>query len=327
MSFLNSQTPLDTHTIKESEDMEYILTTNNLSKRYGSVVAADKVNLHIRKGEIYGLIGRNGAGKTTVLRMLSRLAIPTSGSYSINGKSGRELSSELSKVGALIETPGLYPNRSALENLKLKCMALGINDKNYMRKLLELVGLGKTGKKKVKEFSFGMKQRLGLALALAGNPDILILDEPINGLDPQGIAEMREILLRLSGEKNITILISSHILDELSKIAHSYGIIHEGRLIDEMTARQLEERCSEAIILRTDDNKKAEEILQSGGITDISQMGEDCLRIGDLSLDTSKIVEKLVYGGVGVKEITSRGVSLEEYYLGLTGGRKNDGFN
>ena len=164
MSFLNPQTPLDTRTIKESEDMEYILTTNNLSKRYGSVVAADKVNLHIRKGEIYGLIGRNGAGKTTVLRMLSRLAIPTSGSYSINGKSGRELSSELSKVGALIETPGLYPNRSALENLKLKCMALGINDKNYMRKLLELVGLGKTGKKKVKEFSFGMTQRLGLAL-------------------------------------------------------------------------------------------------------------------------------------------------------------------
>lgn len=307
--------------------MEYILTTNNLSKRYGSVVVADKVNLHIRKGEIYGLIGKNGAGKTTVLRMLSGLAIPTSGYYSINGKSGKELSGELSKVGVLIETPGVYPNRSALENLKIKCMALGIYDKNYMKKLLELVGLGKTGKKKVKEFSFGMKQRLGLALALAGNPDILILDEPINGLDPQGIAEIREILLRLSGEKNITILISSHILDELSKIAHSYGIIHEGRLIDEMTARQLEERCGEAIILRTDDNKKAEEILQSCGISNISQMGEDGLRIGDTSLDTSKIVEKLVYGGVGVKEITSRGVSLEEYYLGVTGGRKNDGFN
>ncbi len=300
--------------------MSYILATNNLTKRYGSKNAADKINIHISKGEVYGLIGRNGAGKTTILKMLSGLSIPTEGDYSINGKSGKELSSERSKVGTLIENPGLYPNMSAYENLKIKCIGMGTNSPEYINELLTLVGLSQTGSKKTGNFSLGMKQRLGIALALAGKPEIIILDEPINGLDPQGIVEIREIIYRLSKEKGITVIISSHILDELAKIADSYGIIHEGRLVDEMTSEQLDSRCGEFVILRTDNNAKAQEILASNGITDTSCVDEETIRISEQIDNTAEIVNKLVYGGVGIKEITLNKMSLEEYYLKKTGG-------
>lgn len=303
--------------------MDYILTTNNLTKRYGKKNAADKINIHIKKGEIYGLIGRNGAGKTTILRMLSGLSIPSEGSYSINGKTDKMLNAEKAKVGTLIENPGLYPNMSAYENLKLKCIAMGVNKQEYINELLALVGLSDTGNKKTRNFSLGMRQRLGIALALAGNPEIIILDEPINGLDPQGIVEVREILAKLSRERGITIIISSHILDELAKIANSYGIIHEGKLIDEMTSQQLEERCSEYIVLRTNDSKKAAEILASTEISNIKIIDEKTIHIIQETDDTAAIVEKLVYGGVGVKEITLNHFSLEEYYLKLTGGNQN----
>ena len=193
--------------------MEYLLTTNGLTKQYGRHKAVNAVNLHIRQGDIYGLIGRNGAGKTTILKMLSGLAAPTEGEFSLFGKTGRDSYEYMSRVGTLIEEPGIYPNMSAAEHLRLKCLAVGVRKKGPVDELLRTVGLADVGKKKVKKFSLGMKQRLGIALALAGNPDLVILDEPINGLDPQGIAEIRETLLRLNKEKNITFIISSHILE------------------------------------------------------------------------------------------------------------------
>lgn len=303
--------------------MEYILTTNNLSKKYGNKYAADKINIHVKRGEIYGLIGRNGAGKTTILKMISGLANPTDGEYSINGKNGSELAAERPKVGALIETPGLYPNLSAYENIKLKCIAMGMNDKEYIIKLLRLVGLENTERKKARNFSLGMKQRLGIALALVGNPDIIVLDEPINGLDPQGIVEVREILGKLSKEKGVTIIISSHILDELSKISNSYGIIHEGRLIEEMTSKQLEEKCGEYVFLKTNESARAGQILQSMGLNNFNFIDEATIRINHKVEDTAEIVERLVTSGIRVSEISVNYLSLEEYYLYLTGGLKN----
>lgn len=303
--------------------MKHILTTQNLTKRYGKHYAADKINIHIKKGEIYGLIGRNGAGKTTILRMISGLSNPTSGTYSINGKTGAQLNTERKTVGTLIEAPGLYPSMSAYENLKIKCIANGKNNEKYIKDLLTLVGLENTGNKKTKEFSLGMRQRLGIALALAGDPEIIVLDEPINGLDPQGIVEVREILAKLSKEKGITILISSHILDELSKIADSYGIIHEGKLIDELTAEQLNERCGEFVVLKTDDINKTANVLMNMNITDYEQVNNETIKIHKLNTETAEIVKNLVSAGINVSEIYYNRLTLEEYYLNLTGGNNN----
>lgn len=300
--------------------MNYILTTDNLTKLYGKNPAADNVNIHIKKGEIYGLIGRNGAGKTTVLRIISGLSNATSGSYSINGKTGRELASQRNKVGALIENPGLYPNMTAYENLKLKAIAMGKNDKAYLLELLAMVGLSHAAHKKTYAFSLGMRQRLGIALALVGDPEILVLDEPINGLDPQGIAEIRQILTRLSTEKGITIVLSSHILDELSKIADSYGIIHEGKLIDEISSQELHARCSEFVILRTGDNTRALEVLARMGISGAQAVDEATLKITGNIHRNEEIVEALIQAAVGVREIYISRHTLEEYYLNLTGG-------
>ena len=303
--------------------MKNILTTQDLTKRYGKHNAAEKINIHIKKGEIYGLIGRNGAGKTTILRMISGLSNPTEGTYSINGKTGAELGSEKKLVGTLIEAPGLYPNMNAYENLKIKCIANGKNNRKYIEELLALVGLENTGNKKTKEFSLGMRQRLGIALALAGDPELIVLDEPINGLDPQGIVEIREILAKLSKEKGITVLISSHILDELSKIADSYGIIHEGKLLEELTAEQLNEKCGEFVILKTDDINKTTGVLINMNITDFEKENNETIKIHKLTVNTAEIVNKLVSAGVNVNEIYYNRLTLEEYYLNLTGGNNN----
>lgn len=303
--------------------MKYILTTNDLTKNYKKHCAADKINIHVKKGEIYGLIGRNGAGKTTILRMISGLSNASSGSYSINGKTNAELVKEKKKVGALIEAPGIYPNMTAYENIKIKCIALGKNNDEYIESMLKIVGLDKAKNKKTREFSLGMRQRLGIALALVGDPELIILDEPINGLDPQGIAEMREILLKLSKEQGITIIISSHILDELSKIADSYGIIHKGKLIDEMTTQQLNDRCSEFIGLKTNDNQKAVQLLKEMGVVQLTT-DNNAIKIKNSNLCNEEIVDRLVKHGVKISEIYSNRLTLEEYYLNMTGGNKND---
>ena len=221
---------------------EYLLSTYNLTKQFGHKKAVDQVSIHIKRGAIYGFIGRNGAGKTTFLKMISGLAQPTSGEIEMFGYRGKELKNVRSRVSCLIESPGLYGNMSAYDNLAVKCRLFGINDKRYIENILKTVGLSNVGKKKTKHFSLGMKQRLGIGMALVGEPDLLLVDEPINGLDPQGIAEIRDMIFKLRDEQNMTIIISSHILEELSKIATHYGIIHNGTLVQEITKEELMQR-------------------------------------------------------------------------------------
>ena len=295
--------------------MDYILTTNDLTKMYGKVYAAKDINLHIKAGEIYGLIGRNGAGKTTIMRVISGLSSATSGSYELHGENKNG-------VGVLIEAPGIYPNKSAKENIRLKCIALGCNNEAYIDDLLATVGLENTGKKKAGSFSLGMRQRLGIALALVGDPKMIVLDEPINGLDPQGIVEVRKTLERLKEEKGITIMISSHILDELSKLADTFGIIHEGKLIDEFNMQELQGRCGEHVIVRTDNNDKAAELIARMGYKDVT-VEDGVIKISDNVEDTIAINKNLVTNNIGVKEIFIKSTSLEDYYLSMTGGNHN----
>lgn len=228
--------------------MDNIVTTTKLTKKFGDQVAVNEVSIAIPKGEIYGLIGRNGAGKTSFMKIISGLSHPTDGEFSLFGMGNCNVSNRdvYKQLGALIETPGLFENMSAYDNLLLKAHCAGIREKKqHIEQLLELVDLSNTGKKKVKKFSLGMKQRLGVAMALVGNPKLLILDEPINGLDPQGVAEMRELILKLNHEYKMTVIISSHILAELSKMATMYGIIDHGKLIYENSNEGLEEECRE----------------------------------------------------------------------------------
>ena len=300
--------------------MEYLLCTNGLTKQYGRHKAVDSVNIHIRQGDIYGLIGRNGAGKTTILKIISGLASPTAGDFTLFGKTGKDVSPYMSRIGTLIEAPGVYPNMSARENLKLKCLAMGVRKKGCIDDLLRIVGLENTGRKKIRNFSLGMKQRLGIALALVGDPDIVILDEPINGLDPQGIAEIRETLSKLNKEKNITFIISSHILEELSKIATNYGIIHDGVLLQEMTREELLAKCSERIELKTDDTGRACTVLESMGIKRYKVVDASTIQIFERLNDSGDITMSLAENGVKTMGITVKNVALEDYYLNLTGG-------
>lgn len=303
--------------------MEYLLSTNNLTKQYGAHKAADSINLHVKKGAIYGLIGRNGAGKTTILKMISGLASPTAGEYSLFGYTGKDVSKVMHRVGTLIEAPGIYPNLSAAENLKLKCIAMGVRNKNVVAQLLERVGLGDVGKKPAGRFSLGMKQRLGIALALVGEPDLVVLDEPINGLDPQGIVEVREIIDKLNKEQNITFIISSHILEELSKLATDYGIIHHGTLLQEMSREELLEKCSERIELRADDTAKACTVLETMGIKEYKVVNKDTIQIFERLQDSGDITVTLAQNGVKTLSISVKNEALEDYYLNLTGGNGN----
>ena len=297
------------------------MTTTNLTKTYGKKDAAKDVSIHVREGEIYGLIGRNGAGKTTVMRMISGLSKPTSGSYQLNGENKFG-------VGVLIESPGIYPNMSAAENLRLKCIAMGCYSKKYVDDLLLTVGLENAGKKKAGSFSLGMRQRLGIALALVGDPKMIVLDEPINGLDPQGIVEVRHTLEKLKEEKNITIMISSHILDELSKLADSYGIIHEGKLLDEFTTEELSSRCGQFVIIKTTDNHKAVALINkmdelTNGEVIASTDDDGNVRVVNVLDKTIEINKALMENNIGVKEIFIQRTSLEDYYLSVTGGDHN----
>ena len=300
--------------------MEYILTTDNLTKVYGEKRAADAVSLHVKKGGVYGLIGRNGAGKTTILKMICGLSRPSSGSVTFMGKSGAELASQMNKIGSLIEAPGLFPKMSAYQNMKIKCIMCGKNDDEYIKSLLKQVGLDNVGKKPAQSFSLGMKQRLGIALALVGDPEFVVLDEPINGLDPQGIAEMREIIHKLSKEQGLTVIVSSHILDELAKVADSFGIISNGRLIDEFTKEELNQRCGTHILLKTGDTETTQKVLSDNGIHSYEVLENGSFRINEDIDDTSKLIAALVGAGVAVYELAAVQTTLEQYYLNRTGG-------
>ena len=305
--------------------LAYIMETQDLTKTYGKKDACKDINIKIREGEIYGLIGRNGAGKTTIMRVISGLSSATSGTYSLFGKTGSAMRKELRNVGVLIEHPGLYPKLSAKENLKIKCIGMGVDWKNgYLDELLKTVGLENVSDKKgAGSYSLGMKQRLGIALALVGEPKMIILDEPINGLDPQGIVEVRHTLEKLRDEKCITIMISSHILGELDKIADSYGIIHEGHLLDQFSAEELNKRCGQYVSIRTGNNASAIKVLTKAGITDISEDNDKTIRVNEHLGESDKMAKAIVQANIPLKEIFINNVSLEDYYLSVTGGEHN----
>ncbi len=283
-------------------------------------MAVDHVSIRLKQGEIYGLIGRNGAGKTTLLKMLAGLAKPTEGSFTIFGESEEKTARMRDRVGVLIETPGLYPNLNAMANMKIMAMILGENDESYLQELLDAVGLSGVGKRKVKAFSMGMKQRLGIAMSLVGHPDILLLDEPINGLDPQGIVEVRELISRLNKERNITILISSHILEELSKIVTRYGIIHNGRIIDQFSQAELLRRCQERIEIRPSDTTKAVTVIEKMGISDFKVVDNSVIQIFERLEDSGEIVLELAKNNIKTLNISVKNENLEDYFLAVTGG-------
>lgn len=304
--------------------MDYILETKGLTKVYGQKEAARDVSLHVPAGKIYGLIGRNGAGKTTIMRMISGLSVPTRGSYSLFGKTGHEMEKMLKHVGVLIENPGLYSRFSGYENLKIKCIGMGISPKGYVEELLKTIGLeGADRKKPAGSYSLGMRQRLGIGLALVGDPKMLVLDEPINGLDPQGIAEIRQLLVRLRDEKGMTVMVSSHILDELAKVADCYGIINEGTLLDEFSAEELHRRSGRFIRIRTDDPAATVRVLKEIGVEQIREEEDGSLAVSEQLENTAAMSKAIVEAGIALQEICLNSVSLEDYYLGVTGGGRH----
>ena len=304
--------------------MEIVLETNNLEKRYKDFRALNHTNIHIEKGAIYGLIGKNGAGKTTLIRIVCGLQEPTSGSYIIYGKrnNSTDIINARKRMGAIIETPSIYGEMTARDNIILQYKLVGMPEYDGVNELLKLVGLENTGKKKAKDFSLGMKQRLGIAIALANNPDFLILDEPINGLDPQGIIEIRELILKLNKEKRITILISSHYLDELSKIATHYGFLDSGSIIQEITSEELMKKMEHKLILKVSDEKEFVKYFEKNKISYEVVDSKTINVYGKYNL--SKFINELSKKNLIADEIHEQQESLENYYMNLIGGGNND---
>ncbi len=304
--------------------MEIVLETNNLEKKYKDFRALNNANIHIEKGAIYGLVGKNGAGKTTLIRIICGLQEPTNGSYIIYGKSNstNDIISARKRMGAIIETPSIYGEMTARDNLIEQYKLVGMPSFDDIDDLLKLVGLEKTGKKKAKNFSLGMKQRLGIAIAIANHPDFLILDEPINGLDPQGIIEIRELILKLNKERRITILISSHYLDELSKIATHYGFLDSGSIIQEITSAELMKKMEHKIILTVNEPKEFVKYFEEHNIS-YEVMDNKTINVyGKHNL--SKLVSGLSKKNLIADEIHEQEESLENYYMNLIGGGRVD---
>ncbi len=297
-----------------------VIQTSGLSKRYKDKWAVDHLDLQVEQGDIYGFIGRNGAGKSTTLKLLCGLIRPTQGEATIFGKPIRD-GVVRRRVGALIEQPGLYPDQSGRENLLLYATLRGLDSpERQVDEILETVGLSPKEKKPAKHYSMGMKQRLGVGLALLGGPDLLLLDEPINGLDPEGIREMRELLLRLNRERGLTILVSSHILGELSKIATRYGIIQEGRMVEQVTASELEQKCTDYLHLRTDQPQKAAALLERElRVARWEMRPEGEIRIYE-AVDTKAAGQVLAQAGIAVEEMGLHRQDLESYFLERMGG-------
>ena len=291
--------------------MEYIIETENLVKQYKTKLAVDNVSIHVNRGDIYGLIGKNGAGKTSLMKLILGLTNPTNGKVKLFGN--YDLEKGRMKIGSLIEAPGLYKNCTAYENM-LRFSILYGADKNEIETLLKKVGLGNTGTKKAGEFSLGMRQRLGIAIALLAHPEVLILDEPINGLDPAGIKEIRDIILDLNKD-GVTFIISSHLLDELAKIVTNYGIIADGKLAEEITADELKERCTNFIKLVCDDNEKALNLILKDYPDIKIEQKPNQLNIYTYTEKTAKINELLVKNGINVSEIARNEGSFEDYFI------------
>ena len=304
--------------------MDYILETRSLSKHYGRFKALDGMDMHIPKGAIYGLVGKNGAGKTTLIRLICGLQEPSSGSFTLYGTENRDkaIVRARRRMGAVVETPSLYPDMTAEDNLKMQYRVLGLPSFEGIDQLLQLVGLENTGKKKARNFSLGMKQRLGIAVALAGDPDFLVLDEPVNGLDPQGIIEIRELILKLNRERQISVLISSHILDELSRLATHYGFIDSGRMVKEISAEELDTVCRKCVRLVVSDVKSLARVLDSMGIeyNILSPTQADVFA----RVNLSGLVNALAKEDCELIAAQERDESLESYYVNLVGGVRHD---
>ena len=304
--------------------MEAVLQTHGLCKRYRRFTALENVNMNVPRGAIYGLVGKNGAGKTTLIRVICGLQEPTAGDYTLYGArlGDKALHRTRRRMGAVVETPSLYPDMTAEQNLKLQYRVLGLPDDGGIPELLELVGLGDTGRKKAGHFSLGMKQRLGIAIALCGDPDFLVLDEPTNGLDPQGIVEMRELILQLNRERQITVLISSHILDELSKLATHYGFIDGGRMVKEVSAQELEAACRKCARVEVTSTLPLTRVLDKMGLEYrvLNQTWADIY--GELNI--TALVDALRQEGCSLLSVKERDESLESYYINLVGGERHE---
>lgn len=302
-----------------------VLKTYNITKKYGEQLAVDNVNMTIKKGDIYGFIGQNGAGKTTLIRLITGLIHKSSGEIELLGvNEENELNKARTMVGSLIESPSLYTNMTARENLEVSRLVRNIPGKKCIDEVLELVGLKDVEKKKVKNFSLGMRQRLGIANALMGNPKLLILDEPINGLDPMGIVEIRELLKKINKEKDMTILISSHILSELSELATTYGIISNGKLIEEITAKQLSEKCRQYIDLKVDNTARAVILLERElGISDYEVLEDSNMKVFSNLDNVGEVNSLLSRSGIIVESISVKCENLEEYFMNKVGGVLN----
>lgn len=302
--------------------MEYVLKTNSLSKKYKNFKALNGLTMKVPKGAIYGFVGKNGAGKTTLIRLICGLQEPTSGDYSLYGVSNshKEILKSRRRMGAVVETPSIYMDLTAVDNLKEQYRVLGIPSYDSISELLKLVGLENTGNKKAKNFSLGMRQRLGIAIALAGDPDFLVLDEPINGLDPQGIIEMRELILKLNREHQITVLISSHILDELSRLATHYGFIDSGGMVKEISAEELEAACRKCIRLEVT-NVKTLACVLDGMKVDYNIISDKAVDVF-AKVNVSKLTLALSKENCEVISMQERDESLESYYVSLVGGKK-----
>lgn len=297
--------------------METVLRTVGLTKRFGRARAVDHVSMTVNKGDIYGFIGKNGAGKTTFMRVVLGLSAPTEGTVELFGGLSPEEAGK--KIGALIEAPGIFPHCTAKENMK-RFAILKDEDESKIDGLLDFVGLGDVGNKKAGKFSLGMKQRLGIAIAMLGDPELLILDEPVNGLDPTGMKEIRDLILRLNREKGITVLISSHLLDELSKIVTRYGIISNGVLVDEIDASEMKAKTGHRLIIVVDDVEKAVSLLEK-------EVGKDSIGINGHAIGlssglgrTAELNALLVKNGVAVSSLSVKTDGLEKYFIEKVGG-------
>lgn len=304
--------------------MEYVLTVNSVSKHYRNFKALREFSMRVPKGAIYGFVGKNGAGKTTLIRLICGLQQPSFGDYALYGISNasKDIIKSRRRMGAVVETPSIYLDMTAEDNLKEQYRVLGMPSFAGIPELLELVGLAGTGRKKAKNFSLGMRQRLGIAIALAGDPDFLVLDEPINGLDPQGIIEMRELILKLNRERQITVLISSHILDELSRLATHYGFIDKGRMIKEISAEDLDAACRKCARIEVSDSKILSRVLDGMNISYniLSSTQADVFA----KINITKLTLALAEQDCDVLSVQERDESLESYYVNLVGGGANE---
>lgn len=300
--------------------MKYILTADNLNKNYRHSHALHNFSMHIPKGAIYGFVGENGAGKTTLIRTICGLQTPTSGTYSLYGvkNTDKRIREAQQRIGAVVESPAVYLDMNAENNLKHQYHVLGLPTYDGLKELLHLVGLEKTGRKKVRNYSLGMKQRLGIAVALVGNPDFLILDEPTNGLDPQGIIELRELILKLNRQRQITVLISSHNLDELSRLATHYGFIVDGSMVKEITAEELAKSCRKCAVLTVTDTGVLARALDLLGL-EYDILSESTANVyGEIPI--SELTMELAKDRCRILSLHEKDETLESYYINLTGG-------